>query len=61
MEFTLVYSWKLKTLWGETGSPFYGRACKIIARGAMNSRMIQFENGELAIVSGNSLRRRKAA
>ncbi len=33
-----------------------GRTCKVIARGRMNSIMIQFENGQKECVSRNSVR-----
>ena len=55
-EYPLVYAWRLRALWG-SNSPYYGRRCRIVARGALNSRMIEFENGALAVVSGNALRR----
>lgn len=35
-----------------------GRACRIIARGTQNSRLIEFENGQREVVSGNALRKR---
>lgn len=34
-----------------------GALCHVIARGAMNSALIEFEDGERAIVSRNALRR----
>lgn len=37
----------------------WGRTCKIIARGEMNSRMIEFLDGGREVVSGNSLRKIK--
>jgi hypothetical protein len=46
--------------WGnnEQRKRFQGRACRIVGRGAMNSRMIEFlDDGEKAVVSGNALRR----
>ncbi len=59
-EYPLVYAWKLCALWGPKGSPFYGLRCRIIARGGLNSRLVEFEDGNTAIVSGNSLRKAKA-
>lgn len=56
-DFPLVYAWRLRILWGAQGSPYFGRRCRIVARGALNSRLVEFENGERAVVSGNSLRR----
>ncbi len=57
--YSLVYSWRLAILWGPQGSPLFGRRCRIVARGALNSRLIEFDNGERHVVSGNSLRRVK--
>lgn len=34
-----------------------GQICKMLARGAMNSALIEFEDGYLAVVSRNALRR----
>lgn len=34
-----------------------GDRCKVIARGSMNSALIEFEDGEQAVVSRNALRR----
>jgi hypothetical protein len=58
--FPLRYAWRLTGLYGLSGSPVYGRACRILARGAMNSRLVEFEDGERHIVSGNALRNRYA-
>lgn len=57
MEFPLIYRNRLCVLWGPNGSPLHGKRCRIVARGAMNSRMVEFEDGALHIVSGNALRR----
>ena len=54
--YPLIYIWRLRVLWGGN-SPYFGRRCRIIARGALNSRMIEFEDKSLAIVSGNALRK----
>jgi len=35
------------------------RPCKVIARGKMNSRQIEFKDGTREIVSGNALRKIK--
>jgi hypothetical protein len=34
----------------------YGRLCKVLARGKMNSALVEFENGQREIVSRNALR-----
>lgn len=36
-----------------------GRSCRIIAFGRMNSRLVEFADGQREIVSGNALRRLK--
>lgn len=34
-----------------------GRVCRLLARGSMNSCLIEFENGQKEIVSRNALRK----
>jgi hypothetical protein len=34
-----------------------GQLCRLLVRGAMNSALIEFEDGFLAVVSRNALRR----
>jgi hypothetical protein len=34
-----------------------GQRCKVLARGKMNSALIEFEDGYLAVISRNALRR----
>ena len=36
-----------------------GRRCRVLVRGAMNSALVEFENGQREIVSQNALRRIK--
>lgn len=36
-----------------------GEACRVLARGRMNSALVEFEDGEQYIVSRNALRRRE--
>jgi Family of unknown function (DUF6283) len=55
--FPLRYTWKLVSLWGAARSPLYNKRCRIVARGAMNSRLIELEDGTRHVVSGNALRR----
>jgi hypothetical protein len=39
----------------------YGRVCRVICRGTMNSAMIEFtDNGQCEVVSRNALRRYNA-
>lgn len=35
----------------------YRRQCRIIARGAMNSIMVEFADGQREIVSGNAIKK----
>jgi hypothetical protein len=35
------------------------QACRVIARGRMNSALVEFEDGFQAVVSRNALRKRK--
>ena len=34
-----------------------GQTCRLLARGRMNSALVEFEDGYLAVVSRNALRR----
>jgi hypothetical protein len=34
-----------------------GEKCKLLARGAMNSALVEFSDGYLAVISRNALRR----
>ena len=47
--------------WGNNGKRaiLKGRNCKVLARGRMNSALMQFENGQKEIISRNALRRRR--
>jgi len=36
-----------------------GRQCKVLARGALNSCLVQFENGQREVISRNALRRKE--
>ena len=36
-----------------------GQACRVIARGRMNSALVEFEDGFRAVVSRNALMKRK--
>jgi len=37
----------------------HGRRLRILARGTMNSRLVEFENGQMEVISGHSIRRIK--
>lgn len=47
------FAWKNN----EKRKTLYLRSCKIVAHAKNNSRLIEFENGQREIVSGNSLRK----
>jgi hypothetical protein len=53
--FDYIYKWrnnpKRQTL--------YGRTCRVVARGKMNSCLIEFENGQRECVSRNAIKRIK--
>lgn len=49
-------------IWGPRGNmpgamSRKGQRCTLLARGAMNSALIRFEDGYLAVVSRNALRK----
>jgi len=46
--------------WGKYRPEWKGRICRVLARGTMNTAMVEFEdNNERAIVSRNALRKVK--
>lgn len=47
------YAWKNN----EKRRTLYGRKCQVLARGKMNSVLIEFENGKREVVSRNSVRK----
>lgn len=51
--FPYIYCWRNNA----KRATLYGRRCRVLARGAMNSRLVEFEDGQREIVSGNALRR----
>lgn len=55
MKFPYIYAWGNN----KKRATMKGRACRILAYGRMNSRLIEFENGQREVVSGNALRKRK--
>lgn len=56
-DFPYIYRFRLRNWFGGKDSPLFGRRCRLIARGARNSRLVQFEDLTLHVVSGNALRR----
>lgn len=45
--------------WRKFRPDWYGRRCRIIARGTMNSALIEFDDGERAVVSRWAIRKLK--
>lgn len=50
-EFTYIYHWNRQ---GRKG-----QRCRLLARGKMNSILVEFEDGYQMITSGNAIRRAK--
>lgn len=48
-------------VWGnnEKRITMKGKRCRILAFGALNSRLVEFEDGSREIISGNALRKVK--
>lgn len=53
MTFDLVYRWK------KYRPELCGRRCRLLARGGMNSALVEFEDGTRHVVSRNALRKVK--
>ncbi|VTT96548.1 unnamed protein product [Gemmataceae bacterium] len=51
MKYGHVYRWR------KYRPELFGRRCRILAHGSMNSRLVEFEDGTRHVVSGNALRR----
>lgn len=52
------YGWRNN----EKRAALYGRACRVICRGSMNSALIEFvDNGQREVVSRNALRKAQPA
>lgn len=54
--FPLIYAWGPRGNMAGAMSR-KGERCRVLARGSMNSALIEFEDGYLAVVSRNALRR----
>ena len=48
-----TYAWKNNT----KRQGLYGKQCRVLVRGKMNSALVEFENGQKEIISRNALRR----
>ncbi len=53
-DYPYYYAWKNNS----KRATLYQRSCRIVARGALNSVLIEFENGQREVVSRNAVRRR---
>ena len=47
-----VYRWRNNP----KRATLYGRKCRVLARGSLNSALVEFENGQREVVSRNALR-----
>lgn len=54
MSFDHFYRWK------KYKSPFAGKRCRVLARGKLNSVLVEFEGGEKAVVSRYAIRKAAA-
>lgn len=45
--------------WRKWRPEWFGRACRVIARGRLNSLLIEFQNGERTVTSRYAIRRIK--
>lgn len=51
---TYLYRWKNNP----KRASLYGRACRVLARGALNSALVEFtDNGQREIISRNALKK----
>lgn len=55
MDFPYYFAWKNNGL----RLALYRRPCRVLARGAMNSVLIEFEDGFQVVTSRNAVRKRK--
>lgn len=65
-EYDYTYSWGPRLKRWPASSPLkqlnrLGQPCRVLARGALNSALIEFEDGCQSVVSRNALRKRKPA
>lgn len=51
--FDYCYAWRNNS----KRKSLYGRKLRVLFRGPRNSRVVEFENGQREIISGNALRR----
>lgn len=51
-----VWAWRVRPL-DAKGQSYMGKPCRVLARGKMNSCLVEFEDGAKFITSRNGLRR----
>lgn len=52
-EYPYIYRWRNN----EKRATLYGRACRIITRMALNSALVEFDDGQREIISRNAIKR----
>ena len=50
-----LYTWRNNS----KRETLYGRTCRVLCRGRMNSCRVEFENGQREVISRNALRKPK--
>ena len=55
METRYIYRWGNN----EKRATLQHRTCRVLARGTMNSALVEFENGQREVISRNALRKEK--
>jgi hypothetical protein len=53
--FPYVWAWRVRPV----GEDRKGQRCRVLVRGAMNSALVEFEDGVRYVTSRNGLRRKK--
>jgi hypothetical protein len=53
VEYPYYYAWRNN----EKRATLYKRKCRVVARGSMNSCLVEFDNGEREIISRNAIRK----
>lgn len=56
MTYPYLYRWR-RALRGAVAARYHGQRCQVLARGALNSALVEFESGERAVISRNALRK----
>jgi len=54
MSIKYIYGWKNNS----KRQSLFGRHCRVLAWGRMNSALVEFENGQKEVISRNALRMR---